>query len=124
MAGPASSSQPPAPQAAATEPPAHEETDAATRIQEGLDKLLLACFNALLDVSKATAKGGAGGETAISSSSSQVRACVFMLCWGMEPDRCGWDGIGETSRVEEREGGKEACQCSIVHFLLLFFKKG
>lgn len=112
MAGPASSSEASAPQAAAPEPPAHVETDAATRIQEGLDKLLLACFNALLDVSKATATGGgagAGGAAAASSSSSsQVRVCVcsWYVCGGIEPGRCGWDGIGETRRVEERPRGE------------------
>lgn len=115
MAGPASS-QPSAPAAASQaaaaaaappEPPLHVETDAATRIQEGLDQLLLACFNALLDVSKATAAAGAGealaGAGAASSQVAQVCCvcCVRDLCGG-----CGHGGCGRRERRERARGRK------------------
>lgn len=88
MAGPAGA-QPTGAKAAAAAagvpPPApeHVERDAGTLIQEQLDRLLLASFNALLDVSKASGAGagaGAGGGASpplpVSPQVVQVRACV------------------------------------------------
>lgn len=86
MAGPASSRL--APQAAPPEPPEHVETDAATRIQEDLDKLLLACFNALLGVSKATAGGGGAGARPGGEAVCIYVIFMFMIGSGQG---MGWD---------------------------------
>lgn len=75
--------------------PEYVETDAATLIQERLDKLMLACFNALLDVSKAAAPGpavavaagGGVGEGEAASSSQQVsQVCGVWMVFGQVSD--------------------------------------
>jgi len=71
MAGPAAAAQPPAGAAAVL--PEHVETDAATKVQLLMDELMLGCFNALLDVSKASGAAGArAGGPAASPQVAQV----------------------------------------------------
>jgi hypothetical protein len=90
--------QPPPPQAAA--PPAQQppppplppppQQDGATLIQEQLDKLALACFNAVLEVTKARAGDGGGGGSGGGAQLQEQQRTKVGGGWVVKNGGRGW----------------------------------